>query len=113
MLKQVTTTALLAAAVFLTAQVAQAKTSPEGVQSTRVSYAGLNLANEGDARVLLQRIRRAAARVCSPTPDPLVMSSRAYRRCTREATSNAVANLHSPMVTALYQGKSPVEVARN
>jgi len=114
MLKQVTATALVAATVLLTAHAAQAQTGEPTTKSTRVSYAGLNLANESDARVVLQRIRRAAAQVCGPDLGAsAVIASRSYMRCKKDATSNAVADLRSPLVTAIYKIKSQVEIARN
>jgi UrcA family protein len=113
MLKQVMATTLLAAAVLLTAHAAQAQTEPT-TKSTRVSYAGLNLADESDARVVLQRIRRAAAQVCGPDLGAsAVIHSRSYMRCKKDATSNAVADLRSPLVTAIYKSGSQVEIARN
>jgi UrcA family protein len=115
MLKNVTATSLLAATVLLTGIATQASAAPDPeVKSARVSYAGLNLSNESDARILLQRIRRAAAQVCSGGSESVLQStSRNYRSCVRYATGNAVSDLHSPMVTALYTGKTGTEVAKN
>lgn len=86
--------------------------SPE-TYSQKVSYADLNLNSPQGAGALLHRIRRAAAIVCSAgDPSPMQQwTTRGYRTCVREATDRAVADAHSPMVTALYSGAGKIEIA--
>jgi len=112
MSKKTTAIGLLAATVVLTGLAAQASAQEATQTNTRrVSYAGLNLAHEPDARVLLQRIRRAAHQVCEGSGGWAEITSTSYHRCVRKAQSDAVASLNSPTVTAVYQGKPTMEVA--
>jgi UrcA family protein len=65
----------------------------------KVSYGDLNLATEAGAKVLYQRLRRAADRVC--TIDGSVLKD-GWRLCYDKALNSAVASVNEPMVAALH-----------
>ena len=107
----ITGLAIVTALAFAGAGQASANTGG-GTKSQRVSYAGLDLSQSHDAKVLVGRIQRAASQVCRIDNDSGIdRLSRGYRDCVRMASTNAVSDLNSPMVTAAYQGKSKFEVA--
>jgi UrcA family protein len=87
-----------------------ATSDPWGVM---VSYADLNLSHAADARVLYQRLRGAAARVCNEVPTYDLARSAAYRRCFQAALDRAVADVHSPALSAIHHGarSGPEKVA--
>jgi UrcA family protein len=101
--------ALLGSAFSLTAAAA-ATADSWGVM---VSYADLNLSHPADARVLYQRLRGAAARVCNEVPTYDLARSAAYRRCLQAALDRAVADVHSTTLSAIHQGarSGPEKVA--
>jgi UrcA family protein len=106
-------TSLVAATVLAAGFAGQALagSSDETVSKT-VKVSDLNLAHAKDARTMILRIQNAASDLCSGgTSDTLFRLSRSYRSCVRDSTSRAVAQLNSPVVTALYGGGSQVEVA--
>jgi UrcA family protein len=112
MSKKTMITGLVLVAALASGQ-AFAKSPDDGINSTRVSYGDLNLSQSGDAQKMLERIHRAASRVCSLPggESPIDQLSNGYRKCVRTASANAVATLNSPMVTAAYQASSPIKVA--
>jgi UrcA family protein len=70
--------------------------------SVRVSYADLDLSREAGARALLERIEAASQRVCGPRPSPRNLKINIhYRACYRDAVSQAVAEVESPLLSAL------------
>jgi UrcA family protein len=79
---------------------------------------GLNLSNEADAAVFLQRLSMAAANVCDPrarAPLPVVMRGGDVRACQAEALARAMAQVSSPAVKRRYaqlQSSSVVHIAR-
>jgi UrcA family protein len=79
---------------------------PAGPGFANVDYSDLNLATRGGAGVMLQRLERAAGRVCTP---PANISDRAaygaWRSCVSASVRLAVTTLNAPMVTAAYSGK--------
>ena len=75
-----------------------------------VPYGDLNLANPTGAKVMLRRIAKAAEFVCGGRPDLCEMSDRSvFKRCTRIAVADAVAQLNAPLVTALHEGRDPAD----
>lgn len=106
---------LLATAALVTGFATEATASPSNDGATvsrKVAYPDLDLTQPQGARALLHRIRNAAAYVCANgATRPLEYSSRSYRKCVRDASDRAVADVHSSMVTALYTGASGTEVA--
>lgn len=102
--------ALLATALALTRLTAivpaQADIGSHNVPQIDVPYGDLNLSNAAGARVMLQRIKAAASRVCGGAPDlRFPVEVRRYRQCVRFAVDQAVAQLNRPMVTALHNGR--------
>jgi UrcA family protein len=72
----------------------------------KVGYADLDLGSPAGAAVLYGRIKLAARKVCSPTPDPRELHRYGiWNNCYQTAISNAVATVASPRLTALH-GKS-------
>jgi UrcA family protein len=68
-----------------------------------VSYADLNLANEADAAILLQRIKAAAVRVCSRDVglSPLDFYN-PVGRCANAATTRAMADVNARSMVVAY-----------
>jgi UrcA family protein len=68
-----------------------------------VSYADLNLANDADAAILLQRVKAAAVRVCSRDVDlsPLEFYH-PVRRCANAATARAMAEVNARSMVVAY-----------
>ncbi len=91
--------ALLGAALSSTAADA-ATADPWGVS---VSYADLDVSRAADARVLYQRLRGAAARVCYEVPSYDLQRSAAYRRCLQAALDQAVLEVHSTALSAIHR----------
>jgi len=100
------------AAGYATHAAADVQTSPD-TQARKVGYSDLNLSTAQGAGALLHRIRRAAALVCSAgDPSPMQQwTSRGYRKCVRQASDRAVADVHSPMVTAIYSAGREIKIA--
>ena len=81
---------------------------PEAITYSRtVRYSDLDLSTEAGAKALLTRIRRAANLVCNGNDWRAPMTrSYGFRSCVQAAQSKAVADVGSPMVTALYNGST-------
>ncbi|HEY7640227.1 MAG TPA: UrcA family protein [Steroidobacteraceae bacterium] len=61
-----------------------------------VSYADLNIANEADAALLLQRVQAAAHRVCIRSGALLALDfHNPMQRCTDDATARAMADVNA------------------
>ncbi|HEY7797660.1 MAG TPA: UrcA family protein [Hyphomonadaceae bacterium] len=94
----IATTAILGALAPVPSAVAE----PVVRSSVRVSYADLDLSREAGAYVLLQRIEAASQRVCGPRPSPRNLKIHIhYQACYRDAVSQAVAEVESPLLSAL------------
>jgi UrcA family protein len=107
-----TTLAGLVLVAALASGPAFASPHDDGFNSTRVSYGDLDLSQSRDAQKLVERIRHAAWKVCETTGGgALDWQSNSFRKCVRTASAKAVAELNNTMVTAVYEGRSPVEVA--
>ena len=109
---------LLAAAALVSGfTVTEAVASPsndEGVVSRKVAYPDLDISRPQGAKALLHRIRNAASIVCAGgLSQPLQNTSRSYRKCVADAANRAVADVNSPMVTALHSGSVGTEIASN
>jgi UrcA family protein len=75
-----------------------------------VPYGDLNLAKPEGAKVMLQRIAGAAELVCGGRPSIRDMHERSvFRRCVRVTVADAVGQLRAPLVTALHEGRDPVD----
>ena len=96
--------------VFTTPAPAQA--SSEKRPSFVVHYADLDVNRSDGARVLLGRLRHAAKLVCGPSPDNRDLDQIAsFTACVKVSMDHAVADVHAPLVTALYAG--PETIAQN
>ena len=108
------TLTLTAAAAFglIVAAPAGAQTS-EAPISISVQYADLNLNHAAGANMLLQRINSAAVRACGGAPDIRLPAQRsAFDQCRKAAVSQAVAEVNSPVLTAMVShNPTPVTVA--
>ena len=94
-------TALLVGCLAGTAQATT--TAAKNVPSEVVSYADLNLANEADAAILLQRVTAAAHRVCSRDVELLPLDlQHPVQRCAKAATARAMADVESRSTLVAY-----------
>lgn len=79
-------------------------TIPEvSIDSTRVSYADLNLSESGDAQTLYSRLRRAAANVCEDTHKKPLSELVDQRECTENALSKAVEKVGSDTLKDIHR----------
>jgi UrcA family protein len=111
MLTKTTLTALAAFLALGSASVSQ--TASAETVSVKVRYHDLNLSTEHGAKIMLRRIKSAASEACG-AQEYRTFPDHDYRPCVRDSTDRAVAQLASPMVTALNSGKSsssPIAVA--
>jgi UrcA family protein len=111
-----TFTISLVAAALVTGFATQAVAGPsqdETTVSKKVSFPELDLSKPQGAKTLLLRIHNAAAYVCASGREvgPVQSISPSYRRCVRDASTRAVAQVNNPMVTALYGGAVGTEIA--
>jgi UrcA family protein len=75
-------------------------TAARNVPHEVVSYADLNIANEADAAILLQRVKAAARRVCIRSGALLALDSHnPVQRCADDATGRAMADVNARTVT--------------
>lgn len=98
--------AVALAAGFVTA--AQAADLPQ----VRVNYGDLNIDSAAGAAVLYQRIRNAAEQVCGTFGVRDLSAEAAAKACRIRAIGEAVAAVHSPALTQVYEvkmGVTPVE----
>lgn len=92
-------TALLVGCLTGTAQATT--TTAKNVPSEVVSYADLNIANQADAEILLQRVKAAALRVCVRTGALVWLDSHnPVQQCAKAATARAMADVNSRSMTA-------------
>ena len=92
--------ALTALLVGCLASTAQATTTAKNLPSEVVSYADLNIANEADAAILLQRVKAAARRVCIRSGALVALDSYdPLQRCTNDATARAMADVNARSIT--------------
>ena len=91
------------AALALPAHAQNSKPDPV-VQHTDVTYGDLDLSTAKGARAMYTRIQSAARRVCGQ-PSKEIEEKRAFDACVASAANQAVADLDSPLVTALHQDK--------
>jgi UrcA family protein len=75
-----------------------------------VYYGDLNIDTESDAKIMLQRIERAATKACGghPTFGPIThLPDHAFEECRVEAIRRTVKQLGAPMVTRIYSATRP------
>jgi UrcA family protein len=91
---------------------ASAQSIPAGDVSIKVQSSDLDLSRSAGAKVMLQRIHNAAAKICGPAPTDWLHDGRQYEACIKTTTDHAVERLGSPQVTAMNDGApAPVRVA--
>ena len=91
-------TALLVCCLAGTAQ--STTTAARNAPSEVVSYADLDIANEADAAVLLQRVQAAARRVCMRSGALLALDfHNPLQRCTNDTTARAIADVNARSTT--------------
>jgi UrcA family protein len=91
-------TVLLAGCLAGTAQATT--TVAKNMASEVVSYADLNIANEADAAILLQRVKAAARRVCISSGALLSLDfSNPLQSCVDDAIARALADVNARSVT--------------
>jgi UrcA family protein len=73
------------------------------IQSIRVSYADLNLANTADQQSLYQRLRVAAKEVCGNLVSKAVSEAIQQRGCVKGALDRAVDDIGNEDLAALHQ----------
>jgi UrcA family protein len=80
-----------------------------------VHYGDLNLNVEPDAKIMLQRIERAAKKACGGHPGFSTytgsLDSQTFDECRDKAIQRAVKQLGAPMVTRIYSETRPRESA--
>lgn len=70
-----------------------------------VSYADLNIANEADSTILLQRVKAAARRVCIRSGALLALDfHNPVQRCADDATARAMTDVNARSVTVASVG---------
>jgi UrcA family protein len=112
-------TPIFAAAMMLAAISfgAHADTSTDGrgnsIRGRSVVYYGdLNIETEQDAKVMLQRIERAAKKACGGHPTFSTYTGsldHTFEECRGEAIRRTVKQLGAPMVTRIYSEARPRE----
>jgi UrcA family protein len=114
---------ILTAAVMLAAIsfAAHADTSPEaagnGVRGrSGVYYGDLNIETEQDAKIMLQRIERAAKKACGGHPTFSAYTGSldfTFEECRSEAVQRTLKQLGAPTVTRVYAEARARESWRN
>jgi UrcA family protein len=100
-----TIVAILALIGTISPALAQPAEGDITVQRTMtVRYGDLNLNDQRDVAILLERIGRAAEQACGGRPNSLYELDdthlrQEYRRCHDDAVTRAVTKLHAPLVT--------------
>jgi UrcA family protein len=102
----------LGLAMFAAVQAAPARdtgdvqVNDDGVITVATSVAGLDLSTPDGAKALLNRLHHAAIIACGDQPDRWegLEAMQAYKNCLRTSMDGAVAQVHAPLVTALYRG---------
>jgi UrcA family protein len=100
-------TAALASTACLLAVGAASAANAMATQQLPVSYRDLDLSTPAGARVLYIRIERAAHEVCGFPDQADLHLARASRQCYSVAVEHAVSDVHSPLLTALYNKNRP------
>lgn len=104
----------LLAAILVSGFVASpafARSTVETV-SIAVSYADLDLSQTADAKDMMSRIKTGARKVCNELSSAHAAGeTRWLRICRQELADKAVAEIGSPVLTALYYGRRATQFA--
>jgi UrcA family protein len=92
---------LLCATTF----VATGASAGEFKESASVSFVAADLQTPESAQALYRRIQSVAKRVCREPPMQELTRYYAFRMCVELAVEDAVAQVHSPALTALHRSK--------
>lgn len=103
--------AALAAATCVLAVGAASAASATVTKHCPVSFRDLDLSTYSGARTLYIRIQRAAHEVCGDVDLIDLRLAEANRQCQAHAIADAVTEVHSPLVTALYNKSRPRQTA--
>ena len=109
-----TATKLMIAAALCAALAAGAQATE--VTPVHVKYADLDLNDAAGAKVLYQRIRRAADTVCAVPDTNQIAFIALKKQCMVKAIAEAVAQVNVPTLTALYEaehGVAQTQIALN
>jgi UrcA family protein len=79
--------------------------SPDS-RSVTVSFRDLDISTPAGAKALYGRIQSAAKQVCGYQGADLIEQS-IWRSCYRNAISDAVGKVNSPLLTAVHTGRPP------
>ena len=79
---------------------------PQNVPSVVVKFADLDLSRSEGARVLYQRLKRAAEAICAPLDDRELARHMHFTACLQNAISTAVVKANRPALTAYYTAKT-------
>ena len=98
---------------LLLGTTSMAQSPSERPPTVVVHFSDLDLTHEEGAMALLGRLRHAARAVCSPASDGKDLKRISlYERCLKESMDRAVADVHAPLVSALY-GDAAVAESRS
>jgi UrcA family protein len=95
--------ATLGALVAIPSYAAQPLQQQQQILTQRVRFADLNLHSPQGNAALYERLNFAAHRVCDDGDDWFLNTTDDARQCRSQAIAGAVEQIHSPMLTALYQ----------
>ena len=94
------------------ATVARVNPNDEETARTTVHYGDLDLKTHQGADALYSRLSMAATRVCEDITEPYVRLTRTYGECRHEAISDAVREIHNPLVTQAYDRHAAKELGQ-
>jgi UrcA family protein len=96
--------AAIALAPVLTARAATPAPGPgEEITHVVVQYKDLDLSQRKDAKQLYRRIVRAARIACDNDPQSNLQRLAMYRKCLRNAVTDAVAQVNSTQLTTVHR----------
>jgi UrcA family protein len=94
------------ALVFCLLGIAPAWSATPDTRSVTVSFRDLDLSSPEGAKTLYRRIQSAAKQVCGYRGADLIEQS-FWNGCYRNAVSDAVVKVNSPLLTAVHTGRPP------
>lgn len=97
---------IAATAVVLCLGITPAWSGTPDSHSVTVSYRDLDLSTPEGAKALYGRIQRAAKQVCGYAGADMIEQS-IWNSCYRNAISDAVGKVNSPLLTAVHTGRPP------
>lgn len=99
-----TLTSIVATLLFTSTDAAARGAAPRYERQATVYVADLDLAREPDALALYERIRYAAAAICTmDDASPDARERRRQRECADAAVTEAVERVNTPLLTTLHR----------